>query len=707
MPDLLLEIGTEDLPPKEIRPVLIQLEAGLRAGLTDLRLDVGAIRTAATPRRLVIYAAAVGAQQRPEIREVRGPAAAAAFDEAGRPTPAAVGFARSQGVPVTRLQIREAGGRRYAVAVVEDRGLPAARVLPAALERIVGGLTFTRAMRWGAGDARFLRPVRWVVALLGPQVLRMTVAGIRAGRKTLGHRFLAPRPRTIARASDYFRVMKAAHVILDPADRERLITRQAEQAADRAGAAVQLDADLLDETVMSVEHPQVLVGTFDREFLALPAQVLVTVMEHHQKYFPVTDATGGLRPAFIAVRDGDRRHLARVREGHEWVLRARLADARFFFEEDSRHRLEERAGQLEGLVVLQHLGTMAQKRRRLVRLAEYVAVALVLDGRTAETLKRAAELCKADLVTHMVGEFPELQGVMGGIYAGLDGESLAVAQAIGEHYLPVRSGDRIPSTLPGSLLGLIDRADTFIGGIAAGKMPTGSEDPYALRRAAQGIVEIILGHRIQFRLSDFLTAAHAEIVQDGLGHPADGVRKAEERPQPVHIAVASLTQRARAFLVEKGIRYDVVDAAFTVSGDDLVGGAARARVLGDAVSEPVFAKLFVAYDRASRILSGDTPAAVDPELFEADAERELAAAVAAAAPVVSAAVADGDFAAGLNALVLLAAPVDRLFDAVLVMAPDPRVRANRQALLRKVVDVFRQVADFSKIVMEKQPGVGD
>jgi glycyl-tRNA synthetase beta chain len=695
VPDLLLEIGTEDLPPADIRPVLDQLRDGLRSSLADLRLDVGDIRTAATPRRLVVFASGVGAKQRPEVREVRGPAAAAAFDPAGRPTQAALGFARSQGIAVERLQVHDVGGRRYAIAVVEDPGLPAARVLPAALERLINGLTFPRAMRWGAGDTRFLRPVRWIVAMFGAQVLRIAVAGVKAGRMTRGHRFLSPRPRIIARPLDYFRIMKAAHVVLDPVQREQVIRRQTEGLASRIGAAVQLDPDLLDETVMSVEHPQALLGEFDREFLSLPAQVLVTVMEHHQKYFPVTDGTGGLRPAFIAVRDGDRRQLARVREGHEWVLRARLADARFFFDEDSQRRLDERVGELDGLSFLRQLGTMAQKTRRLSTLAKHLAVALVLDGRTTETLTRAAALCKADLVTHMVTEFPELQGVMGGIYAGLDGEPLAVAQAIGEHYLPVRAGDRIPATLAGSLLGVIDRADTLVGGIAVGEMPTGSEDPYALRRAAQGMVEIILGHRIQLALTEFLAAAHQGLVRDGLSVGADG------GPQAVRAAVDFLRQRARGLLIDRGIRYDAVDAAFAVSGDDLVGGAARARTLGDAASGTALAKLFVAYDRASRILSGEAHAAVDPTLFEDDAERQLAAALASVAPRVSAAAAAGDFKAALDALAPLAAPVDRLFDAVLIMAPDPRVRANRQALLRDVVDVFRQVGDFSKIVMSE------
>jgi glycyl-tRNA synthetase beta chain len=686
VPDLLLEIGTEDLPPAEIAPVVDQLGEGARAALADLRLDADGIQTYGTPRRLVLFVEGVAAKQRPAVREVRGPAAAVAYDAENRPTVAATGFARSQGVAVERLQVREVGGRRYAVAVLEEAGRPASRVLPDALKQVVDGLTFPRAMRWGSGDVRFIRPVRWVAALLGTQVLRITIAGVTAGRKTFGHRFLAPRGRTIARAAGYFPNMKAAHVVLVPDERRDAIVAQARALAAKAGGIPQLDAALLDETVMSVEHPQVLLGAFDTEFLVLPPPVLVTVMEHHQKYFPVIGPDGALKPSFLAVRDGDRAHLGIVREGHQWVLRARLADARFFFDEDRKHRLEDFAPRLEGLVLLTQLGTMAGKTRRLLRLAEYASVALVLDGTTTEALKRAAQLCKADLVTHMVGEFPELQGVIGGIYASLDGEPNAVARAIGEHYLPARAGDRMPSTQTGALLAVLDRTDTLVGALAAGLAPTGSQDPYALRRVGQGLVEIVLAHGVPLPLSGLLEAAAA-----GFDVSNDGV---------IADAVEFLRQRLRAALSERGIRYDVVDAALAVSADDVLGGARRAEAIEKFLTDPAFPKLFVAYDRATRILDGSPAGAVDPALFEHEAERTLALAVGAAAPVVAASAEAGDLTAALRALVPLAGPVDRLFDAVLVMAPDPRVRANRQALLGEVVRLFRTVGDFSKIVME-------
>lgn len=685
MPDLLLEIGTEELPPREIGPALAQLAEEIRAALDLLRLDVGGVATSGTPRRLVVFCNGVAARQRPAVREVRGPAAQAAYDESGRPTPAATGFARSQGLAVEKLRVAETAGRRYVIAVLEEAGRPAAAVLPAALTAAISRLIFTKTMRWGSGEERFARPVRWVLALLGSTRLPVEVAGVRAGRRTYGHRFLSPRARTVRDARSYFRTLAAANVIADPQIRRRRITSQAKALAARVKAVPVLDPQLLEETVMSVEHPQALRGSFAPEFLTLPGPVLVTVMQHHQKYFPTADRRGRLQPHFIAVRDGSARRLGTVREGHEWVLRARLADARFFFDQDRARLLEAYLPRLDGLVFHAQLGTVAEKARRLTRLAQHLAVALLLDGHAAVALQRAAALCKADLVTHMVGEFPELQGVIGGIYAEMDGEAPEVARAIGEHYRPAGSGDGPPATRLGALLGLIDKCDTLTGGIAAGLMPTGSQDPYGLRRAGQGIVEIILAHRLAVPLRPLIDAA------------ARGYDRGPE--QAGDEVVEFLRQRLRGLLIERGLRYDLVDAALAVSGDDLLAAAGRAQALQQFSSAPGFARLYVAYDRASRILTDQVPERIDPALFDSESERLVFDAARASSPTVEAAAASGDYRRALEALVPIAAPVDRLFDDVLIMASDERVRANRLALLSLVVRVFRNVADFSKVVM--------
>ncbi len=690
MPDLLLEIGTEELPPGDIAPALRQLADGVRAALSELRIDAGAIRTYGTPRRLALTCAGVASAQRSSTREVRGPAAQAAFDAEGRPTQAAIGFARSQGVAVERLRVHEDQRRRYVVAVLEERGRRAGAVLPAALAAVAAELSFAKTMRWGHGDARFARPVRWVVALLGSSVLPVEIAGVRAGRTTRGHRILGRVPRPVRSASAYPQVLRRAGVIGDPDERRRMIVRQTTALAAQARGTPMLTPTLLDEIVMSTEHPQALRGAFDPEFLSLPGPVLVTVMQHHQKYFAVEGGGRKLLPCFIAVRDGGAAHLATVRQGHEWVLRARLADARFFFQEDRKQKLEDYLPRLDGVVFQTQLGTMAEKTRRLVTLARHVAGLLLLDGRTSEALLRAATLCKADLVTRLVGEFPELQGVIGQTYAELDGEPAEVARAIGEHYRPTGSGDSAPKSQIGALLGLIDKMDTLTGAMDAGLKPTGSQDPYGLRRAAQGVVEIVLMLRLRLPLRLLADAAAA------------GYQRTAPTGQSGEV-VDFVVERLRTALIERGIRYDLVDAALAVGGDDVLAGADRAQALQATASGPEFSRLYVAYDRASRILGPGVSSEVDPARFEAPVERAVYDAVAAAAPQVRAAAANGDYHAAMAALLPLTAPVDQLFDDVLIMAPDPAVRTNRFALLRSVVEIFRHVADFSKVVMTDAP----
>ncbi len=687
MPDLLLEIGTEELPPGDIAPAMAQLAEGLRSALTDLRLAAGDIVSLGAPRRLAILATDIPSHQPPAERRVRGPAAAVGYDRHGKPTPAALGFARGQGVNVTDLEIaEEADGRRYLVAVLRDPGKPARSMLPAALSHLIRNLSFAKSMRWN-GDARFARPVRWLVALLGGQVLPVEVFGVRAGRATQGHRTLHPGPRAVSHPGRYVEALRRGQVMVDPSERRQHIVSQVTHLAAQADGRPILDPRLLDETVMSVEHPTALRGTFEAEFLSLPREVLVTVMQHHQKYFAVEDAQGNLLPAFIAVRDGGSAYLTTVRQGHEWVLQARLADARFFFQEDRAQRLEEYRSALDGLVIGARLGTMGEKTQRLVRLGRELGRMLALDASTLEALIRAAELCKADLVTHLVGEFPELQGTIGQIYAAMDGEATEVSRAIGEHYRPAGAGDRTPQTLLGALLGLIDKTDTLTGAIAAGLTPSGSQDPYGLRRAGQGIVDIALMLRLRLPGRPLVDAALAGYGRTG-GTVSDEV-------------VEFLKGRLRTTLIDRGIRYDVVDAALAVSGDDLLAGASRAEAVADAAARPGFVALYVACDRASRILTAEAAADVDPGLFEAPIERTLLDVLERVRPSVAEAARNGDYRKALERLRPLVDPVNQIFDDVMIMASDPRIRANRLALLSAVVDVFRQVADFSKIVMSE------
>lgn len=686
--DLLLEIGTEELPPADVRPALQQLETGVRRVLGELRIQCARVQAFGTPRRLVVFGAAVSTRQRPAVRDVKGPAARIAYEHDGRPTQAAIGFARSQGIPVEALHVAEVDGGRYVVASLREPGRSTTAVLPHALGEVVSSLAFSKTMRWGAGEARFARPVRWVLALFGSQVLRLEVAGVRAGRKTYGHRVLSPGMRTISHPPAYFRLMRRSFVILDPDERQRRIVTQSKALTAEIRGVPLVDPHLLEETVMTAEHPVALRGKFSREFLSLPPEVLITVMQHHQKYFPVEDRQHRLLPYFIAIRDGGPHHLSTVRESHEWVLWARFADARFFIKEDRTHRLEDYVPALEGLVLQAQLGTMADKTRRLIRLAAHVAQTLGLDRSAQDNLERAARSCKADLVTRLVGEFPELQGVIGGIYATLDGEPIDVAQAIGEHYRPAGAGDRPPTTLTGALLGLVDRCDTLVGAFAAGLAPTGSQDPYGLRRAGQGVIEIIWAHNLSLSLSDLVGAAAA-----GFGKVAR---------EGIDAVLEFLQQRLRALLVDRGIRYDLVDAALAASGVEILGAAERAHALQAFAARAEFAWLYTAYDRASRILTAAAAPTPDPRLFESQAERILYERATAVQTQVAAAVQAREYGRALEALGQFVAPVDRFFEDVLVMAPDPQVRANRLALLRLVVTVFRVIADFSKVVMNEE-----
>jgi len=706
---VVFEIGTEELPPQAAWDGAHQLREAAVAAFAAARIPTGEVRAYSTPRRLALVAEGVAGRQADLVREVRGPAAKAAFSSDGRPTSAAEGFARSQGVPVASLERRTTPQGEYLYAVRRETGAATAQVLVTLLPQLASGLAFPKPMRWGTGTVKFARPVRWVLALLDRRILACEFAGVRAGRLTYGHRILHPMPVGVPSAEAYEAVLRWSFVLLNPAERRERIASAAARAAEEAGGRPILDADLLDETVQLVEWPEAFAGRFADEFLALPREVLITVMQHHQKYFAVEDASGRLLPAFVAIRNGDAQGLAVVREGNEWVLRARLADARFFFEEDRTKPLAARVEELGGLVFLDKLGTMAQKTQRLEALARWLGDAL--EDRVAEAtvaaLVRAAHLSKADLVTQMVRELPELQGIMGGIYARLDGEPEAVADAIREQYLP--RGALLPRTEGGAYLALLDKLDTLVGALAAGMTPSGSQDPYGLRRAANGIVAILLDRGVRVSVTALCLAAADQ----------HGAHDPERHRRTVAEVTAFLRQRLRTVLIEEGIGYDVVDAALAaeVDGggdpDDYVAAVARARALWAFRNEPDFTRVYAAFDRASRIVPKGFAGRVEAARIVAPAERALLESVEAAgrdlaglwrddAPGVSPSAQDAltaRYGEILRRLASLADPVDRFFTDVLVMDPDDAVRDNRLALLASVVALIRPVADLSRVVV--------
>ncbi|MCR4402815.1 MAG: glycine--tRNA ligase subunit beta [Firmicutes bacterium] len=688
--DAVLEIGAEEIPARFLPEALRYIEREGARILTEERVDYEDVRALGTPRRLVLYVEGVAPLGPPLVRETRGPAYSAAFDASGNPTRAAEGFARSRGVRVEDLVIKDEPKGRFVYAVSREDGRPAQDALASAFTRLIAGMSFPKSMRWGDLDFRFARPIRWVLALLGEQVVPLEVGGIGSGRLTAGHRFLTRGMLEVAKAEDYIATLRAAHCLADHRERREVIARGASEAAKSLGGRIVEDEDLLEELTFLSEHPVPLVGRFDPDLLRLPREVIVTPMRDHQRYFPVEDERGRLLPAFVAVRDGLASRIDAVRRGNERVLAARLQDARFFYEEDTKAHLETYIDGLSGVVFHEQLGTMLDKARRVERLAADICVRLGLSEGVSKVVTRAAQLCKADLVTHMVKEFPELQGVMGAEYAMASGEDSDVARAISEHYMPRFAGDRLPESRAGIVLSLADKMDTVAGFYGIGIQPSGSEDPYALRRQVSGIVSILLERDVDVPVYWLASRSVFLLEQAGvLRLPPEEVSEA---------ILDSTRQRMRATLIDRGIRYDLVDAVLGAGFDDVPDTLRRAEALASASGTEEFGRAVTGYTRASRIAGSEDRGEVDESLLGEPAERRLFVAFCEAREVVAAAVKRKDYASALKAMAELADPIDAFFRDVLVMTEDEARRHNRLALLSRVAGLSRGIADFSKVV---------
>lgn len=698
---LLLEIGTEELPPAAVRPALEQLRRDATAALAEARLQVERVETTGTLRRLVLTVEKLASRQRDLVALVRGPAEKVAYDSAGQPTQAALGFARSQGVPVESLLARDVEGGRYVVAEVREAGRLASDVLVELLPRLVAGLSFPKTMRWAAHGFRFGRPIRWVVALIDRRVVPLEIAGIRAGRRTAGHRFLKPGPITIGEAAAYEEVVRQAHVVLSEEERRTLIVGGASSLAEEIGGRPVLDPELLDELVWSTEHPTPVLGTFEPALVAaLPEVVVLVTLQHHQKCFGIVDGSGAMMPAFVTVRDGGSSHLDTVRTGHEWVVRARLKDALFFLEEDRRGDFEQWNAALARIVHIAGLGTVADHVARVRRLSAWLAGAAAISEADRDTLSRAAELCKADLTTSLVREFPELQGAIGDIYARERGESAAVAAAVGEHYRPRAAGAELPRTLPGALLSVADRAVLLAGAVLAGLEPSGSQDPHGLRRAAAGLAAVLRGVGLAISLRRLFDRA-------ALTFDAPD----EARAQTVETCLRVVRQRLQGMLADDGVAYDTINAVAAVGADDVPDLVARAISLQEFRAQPAMALLAAGYLRVHRILvqagqgsDGEgagmrVPREFREELLSETAEIELHRAWRRIHPRLAEAAEVRDYSRALAEIAPLADSIDAFFDKVLVNAPDPLVRENRLALLERVSGSFKRIADLSVLVI--------
>ncbi|HEX8750438.1 MAG TPA: glycine--tRNA ligase subunit beta, partial [Nitrospira sp.] len=529
--ELLLEIGVEELPFQFIGPALSSLEELARRFFQDARLSSGSIKAYGTPRRLTLVVQALAVHQTAVTRETMGPSKSVAFDHTGQPTKAAIGFATGQGVPVESLQARQTPKGEYLFAIKEDVGRPTNAVLLELLPQLIGKLSFPKAMRWNESGMRFARPIRWLLALCGGTVLPIEASGVKAGKRTYGHRVLSGgKPIVVRDFGSYSKGLEKAGVLVDPVRRRNVITAQLQELCAKKGVGLNADEALLDQAVFTTEWPYALMGDFKPEYLAVPSEVLMTSMKEHQGFFSVRDKkSGNLSPHFIAVANNQLKDMSLIRSGNERVLAARLADAKFFFDEDRKIRLEARVKKLEGVTFHQKLGTMAQKQERVRKLAGFIARQLDQSEDSIRASDRAAALCKADLLTGIVGEFPELQGVMGGEYARHDGEPEAVARAIREQYLPKALEGELPKTLPGQVLSLADRLDSIAAFFHVGMIPTGSEDPFALRRHATAVVRIVMDGNKRLDLGPVIDHARAGVREQGFKGVPDAEAQGKRR----------------------------------------------------------------------------------------------------------------------------------------------------------------------------------
>ncbi len=683
--EIFLEIGTEEIPAGFLPKAMADLERMIRKELETARLEFGEVKTFATPRRLALSVQGV-AEEQPTLRtEAMGPAKQIAFDADGNPTKAAMGFARGQGVDVSELKTIETEKGEYLFIEKEEPGRPTAELLVDALPRLVAGLSFKKSMRWENQDVRFARPMHWIVALYGGDVVPFTHGNLTSGNKSRGHRFMAPGEFVVTGMNDWLDGCRKHFVTADHNERKETIRSQVVAKAEAEGGKAVVDEGLLEEITYLVEDPTPLCGTFEEKYLELPRELLVTSMKEHQRYFTVEDAVGKLLNKFITVSNTRPEDEQVVVKGNEKVIRARLSDAMFFWEEDQKVKLESNLESLKQVIYQAKLGTSFEKVERFTEIAKGLAERFE-PGAVALT-ERAAQLAKCDLETKMVYEFPELQGIMGREYSRIEGEDARVSTAIFEHYLPTEAGGTLPSDNVGAFVSIADKVDTICGCFGVGLIPTGSADPYALRRCAIGVLNIILERGYQVSTPELVEQSLA-LLEAKLTRP-----RAEVQADVVEFVRLRLAN----MLTGRNIPTDVVDAVLAARFDEPGDAVARAEALAALKGAADFEPLAVAFKRVGNIIKGGVDNALQDELFEADCERKLAAAVVEARQQVSEQVGRSDYGAALQTIARLREPVDAFFDGVMVMAEDEKIKANRLALLTQVAALFADIADFTRI----------
>lgn len=698
--ELLLEIGCEEIPASFMRDALALLKTSLLEQLAEARLSHGEAETYGTPRRMIVYVPAVQAHQSPEERTVRGPAKRACFDAEGKPTQALTGFARSQGVEPDAVQFTGTPGSEYAFVQVHDSGKPAPDVLSEVIPAVIRSMTFPKMLHWGEARMRFARPIRWLLALFGNQVIPFELEGIVSSNRTRGHRFLSPGEWEVHSAKEFFTRLRESCVVYDPEERKRIIVEGVQQLAQTIDATPLMSDELVEENVFLTEYPRVLIGSFPEEFLNLPKSLLASTMQKHEKFFPVIDSSGRLLPHFISVYNAGKEDS--VREGNEWVLVARFNDAKFFYEEDIKQSLDAFVPRLERILFQQKLGTLLMKTSRLGALSTKLAQSLDWDEAKTALLQRAAYLCKADLASQMVKEVPELQGIIGREYALHSGESPEVALAIAEHYLPRTADDSLPGSEVGRALAVLDRLDTLVGYIGLNYLPKSSSDPFGLKRSANSVIEILATEPDYPTLAELVRSAYDEYRESGVGLKPLAQVQSDLR--------GLFYSRLESYLEAQGVRYDLVRAVLHSGWDDSAYAfVQRAFTLQNHVQESEFERLTTTATRPANILSAaekkdirveGSLQAVDPDLLESESEQLLYHVLQSLNQQVEANYSLHRFDALYQSLQALEVPVNRLFDEVMVMCEDENLRRNRLTLLACANRLYMALADFTQIVQE-------
>lgn len=685
---LLLEIGSDEIPAQYLPLAIESLGERVKTALSNARFDFDTVRTLGTPRRIAVLVEGLSEVSREATSKVRGPSKKVAYDENNNPTKALSGFCRSLGIDPEAVIIEKENGGEYVYGFKKIPGRSVYEVLPEIIPDVVMGMECPRPVRWGEG-LRWYRPIRWVVCLFGDKVVPLTVASKQAGRISYGHRTIAPTPVEIPSAGEYLRVMASVGVVPDLIQRKTIIMERARKLAEDMGGKLLEDEDLLSEVACLCEHPAPFLGRFKEDYLRLPGDVLITVMRHHQRYFPIFDDAGNVMPGFVGVRDGDSEQgMGTVRSGNEWVIRARLDDACFFFDQDTKRSLESRLPELKGVYFLRGAGTMFDKVDRIKKIAQWLGNAIGLSGSSLANLERAAELCKCDLVTFMVREFSELEGIMGGHYAHLEGQHKEVAAAISEHYLPRGPKDRLPAVGVSSALSIADKIDTLAVAFSLGIEPSGSQDPLGLRRSATGIVSTVMHYGYDFPMESLVNQATA-LARACVKNPDDTA--------PARL-LEFLRGRVEVYLSERGLAVEVVRAVLGGGETRIARLPGMALALDGAVRSGTLGDLVIGWRRTAVLGKSAEERTVDPDLLVEAQEKELYDALRETTPKANELYENQRYSDYLALLASLRPRIDGCLDNVLIMATEPAVRRNRVALLGSVSDLFTRFADFGQVL---------